>query len=163
MMSQRGFFAIGIVKGVKWPNIGTLARSAYSMGASFMFTVGGRYQPQASDTPKSWRHMPIMEFGSVSDLVDHLPYGCPLVGVENSESALPLALYRHPMNACYLLGSEDNGLNKDDLALCHEVVILPGIHCLNVAVAGSIVMADRLVQMQRRITANQSSVSAPQT
>lgn len=46
--------------------------------------------------------------------------------------------------ACYLLGAEDNGLTKEAISKCQELVYLPGERSLNVAVAGSIVLYDRI-------------------
>jgi hypothetical protein len=46
----RGFFAIGIVNGKTHQNIGTLLRSAYLYDAAFVFTIGKRYDRQASSS-----------------------------------------------------------------------------------------------------------------
>lgn len=146
------FFAIGIVRGKNKHNVGTLYRSARLMGASFIFTVGKRYPLQSSDTTKSHRHIPHFEFESMQDLVAHLPYGCRLVGIELDERSKPLHEYRHPRNCCYLLGAEDHGLTKEQRLMCHELVEIHGpANCLNVAVAGSILMYDRLRQFNRQI------------
>ncbi len=67
-----------------------------------------------------------------------------LVGIELTDDAIPIMEYKHPQQACYLLGAEDNGLSREAIARCHDIVILPGERCLNVAVAGSIVAFDRL-------------------
>ncbi|MCP6423623.1 hypothetical protein NL463_30385, partial [Klebsiella pneumoniae] len=77
-------------------NIGSLWRSAHLYGASFIFTVGRRYQMQASDTPKTRRHTPMFEFRDIDDLVAHLPYSCPLIGVELDPRAMPLTSFAHP-------------------------------------------------------------------
>lgn len=143
----RGYWGIGIVHGKTEQNVGTLWRSAFCFGASFIFTVGRRYQKQASDTPKAWRHIPLINFEGVEDLKRHLPYSCQLVGVELSERARELGGYCHPEVACYLLGAEDYGLTPTELKVCHSVVQIPGAsRCLNVSVAGSIVMYDRVVK-----------------
>lgn len=45
--------------------------------------------------------------------------------------------------AIYLLGAEDTGIPDNILNDCDSIVQLPGNYCLNVAVAGSIVLYDR--------------------
>jgi tRNA G18 (ribose-2'-O)-methylase SpoU len=143
----RGYCAIGIVHGKTRVNFGTLLRSAELLGASFAFTIGARFRRESSDTRKSWRHMPVFEFDHVPDLVAHLPYSCPLVGVELDDRAVPLEGYSHPERACYLLGAEDHGLTTDTLARCHSIVRLPGIASMNVAAAGTVVLYDRVAKL----------------
>jgi tRNA G18 (ribose-2'-O)-methylase SpoU len=140
---SRGFFAIGIEHGKTVANLGTLWRSANLFGAAFIFTVGARYRHQSSDTLKTPRHIPLVHYASVADLVEHLPHSCPLVGVELDPKAQTIGDYAHPERACYLLGAEDHGLTKAGIAACHQLVQLPGRFSMNVAVAGSIVMFDR--------------------
>ncbi len=149
---QRGFFAIGIANGKTPENIGTLWRSAHLYDAAFIFTVGERYKRQITDTPKTPLHTPLFHFEDMDALVNHLPYGCPLVGVELMPEAQPLSRYTHPPRAAYLLGAEDHGLSAAQIERCHEFVIIetPQPQSMNVAVAGSIVMHDRHVATQRK-------------
>jgi len=149
-MSGRGFFAIGVVHGKTPQNIGTLLRSAHLYEAAFVFTVGKRYDRQASDTPATPRHTPLFNFTDVDDLHAHLPFGCPLVGIELDERSVPLSNFTHPERACYLLGAEDHGLTATDLDRCHHVVQIETARpqSMNVAVAGSLVLHDRFVSMK---------------
>lgn len=140
---MRGYFGIGVWKAKFAVNTGTLWRSAFALGADFVFTVGRRFDRQAGDTPRTWRHVPMFSFVDIDDLVAHLPYSCPLVGVELHERARPLGNFIHPQRACYLLGAEDHGLSPDILARCHQLVQIPSSVCLNVATAGAIIMYDR--------------------
>lgn len=140
----RGFFGIGIEGAKKEHNLGTLWRSAANLGAGFIFTVGARYRHQCSDTVKAWRHIPLFQFDTVEEFYDiGLPYDCRLVGIELVPGAFILPEYRHHERAVYLLGAEDRGLSSTAMARCHEVVEIPSTHCLNVSVAGAIVMYDR--------------------
>jgi tRNA G18 (ribose-2'-O)-methylase SpoU len=146
---MRGYCGVGVYHPKSAVNVGTLWRSAHVLGADFLFTVGRRYERQASDTTKAWRHLPLFHFESMDDLRAHLPYGCPLVGVELDPRARMLSGFKHPERACYVLGAEDHGLSLDALERCHCVVQLPGDYCLNVAVAGSIVLYHRREAMTR--------------
>lgn len=142
-----GYWGIGVWHSKTEVNIGTLMRSAHSFGASFVFTVGRRYEAKASDISKATRHIPCYHYKDMDDLVDHLPLACPIVGIELHPKAKPLDKLVHPFRACYLLGAEDHGLQAESLEKCHMLTYIPhGKHCLNVATAGSIVMYDRMVK-----------------
>jgi tRNA G18 (ribose-2'-O)-methylase SpoU len=143
-MANRGYFEIGIFHGKTVENLGTLWRSAYQLGASGIFTIGRRYKKQASDTLKTWRHIPLREFDTFEQFLCAQPHSCPLIAVEMGGTEL--MAFDHPARAIYLLGAEDGGLPAPVLARCQGVVSLPSIrtNSFNVAVAGSIVMYDRM-------------------
>ena len=143
---SRGYYGIGIYNGKVAANIGTLWRSAGILGADFIFTIGKRYQKQCSDTQKTPRHIPLYHYDDYEDFFKHIPYGCPVIAVELDEDAVPLEDFSHPERCIYLLGAEDGGIPKDILNRCKETVQLRGKYCYNVAVAGSIVMYDRVRQ-----------------
>lgn len=140
---MRGFFAIGIEHGKTIENLGTLWRSADLFGASFIFTIGRRYKPQASDTMRTWRRTPLFNFDTFEDMRAHLPFDCRLVGVELDDRATDICECSHLERCVYLLGAEDHGLSKDTRARCHGLVQLPGRASMNVASAGTVVMYDR--------------------
>lgn len=142
----RGFFGIGIERTKTELNIGTLWRSASIMGASFIFTIGKRYKKQASDTMKSWKHIPLYNYDTFEDFYKSLPYDTQLVGIELDERSIPSNEFIHPERVVYLLGAEDHGLTNEALNKCHKLVQLPGDYCMNVAVAGSIIMYDRILK-----------------
>ena len=145
-MTGRGFYGIGIV-GSKTPiNVGTLWRSAGILGAAFMFTAGRRYPKQASDTIKAWKHTPLFEFDDADALFSALPMGCIPIAVEMGAHSKSLTTLVHPERACYILGAEDTGVPERVLTRCPYVISIPGAHSLNVAVAGSIVLYDRVAK-----------------
>lgn len=120
-------------------------RSAQAFGASFVFTIGRRYDRQAGDTTAASRHLPIFHLAHVDELRDRIPIHCRIIGIENIPSARSLTKFVHPCQALYLLGAEDHGLTKEALETCDDVVQIPQpAFCLNVATAGSIVMYDRV-------------------
>jgi len=149
MNKQRGFFGIGIQNTKTELNVGTLWRSASIMGASFIFTIGRRYKRQSSDTMESWKHIPLYHYESFEDFYPSIPYDCQLIGVELDERSIPVSDFKHPERCIYLLGAEDNGLTKEAMTRCHKLVQLPGDYCMNVAVAGSIVMYDRVAKLRK--------------
>jgi len=140
----RGYFCVGIFHTKTEENVGTLWRSAAQLGAASVFTIGRRYRTQASDTMKTVRHTPLYHYLDFEDFKAHLPYGAMLVGVEMGGTSL--TEFAHPSRAVYLLGAEDHGLPPDILVQCQRVVSLQAIGqpSYNVAVAGSLVMYDRV-------------------
>lgn len=138
------FYGIGILNVSNEVNVGTLWRSAYVMGASFIFTVGRQYHQQGSDVYQSWTKIPLYHYDTVEDLKANLPYSTQLIGVELDPNAQALSDFKHPDRAVYLLGSEMHGLPDTTLEQCHQLVQLPGSLSLNVAATGSIVIYDRI-------------------
>lgn len=143
---MRGYFGIGIENTKYEANIGTLWRSAHAFGASFIFTIKKRYEKQASDTSKTWRQIPLFHYTSLDEFFSTIPYSCPVIGLEFTEKATKINTFIHPERCIYLLGAEDHGLTNEAINKCHQLLILPGKNCLNVATAGSIVMYDRITK-----------------
>lgn len=141
-----GFFGIGIYHNQNKLNIGTLWRSAHIFGASFIFTINKKYEKQYSDTEKTWCRIPLYFYEDFDSFYKNLPYGCKIVAVELIDAATNILDYAHPKRCVYLLGSENCGLGNNILERCHEKIFIPGESSLNVAVAGSIVMYDRIAK-----------------
>ncbi|MEQ1652847.1 MAG: RNA methyltransferase [Hyphomicrobium sp.] len=145
----KGYFAIGAERMSKSLNLGNLMRSAHGFGASFTFTVGATYRALEAhaDTSKSQLHMPHYNWTALSDMA--LPQGCKLVGVELLDDAIDLPSFRHPLRAAYVLGPEAGSLSPELLARCDYTVKIPTSFCVNVAMAGAIVMYDRIKTLAR--------------
>ena len=145
----RGYFAIGAERMSKSMNLGNLMRSAHGFGASFTFTIGATYKAleARADTSKGQWHLPHYNWLSVDEMA--LPQGCRLVGVELLDEAIDLPSFRHPRRAAYVLGPEQGSLSQPLLARCDYVVRIPTSFCVNVAMAGAIVMYDRVRSMAR--------------
>jgi len=139
---KAGFYAIGIYETKEKNNIGTLWRSAQNFGADYIFTIGERYKKQRSDTTKAWRNIPLFEYKDFDDFKNHIPRDAELVFIEQTEDAKNLADFTHPKRAIYILGAEDYGI-PEELMRGHRKVEIESPMCLNVAVAGSIIMYDR--------------------
>jgi len=149
-MMSRGYYGIGIYHVKTHFNIGTLWRSAYIYGADFIFTIGKRYKKQSSDTLRAYKHVPLWNFTTFEDFKDHIPYTAQIICVEIVDGAESLATFKHPERAVYLLGAEDDGL-PEVILKGRKKVCIPSVrsYCLNVAVAGSIIMYDRLVKRDK--------------
>jgi len=147
---MRGYFGIGVEGLSKAMNAGALFRTAHAFGASFVFTVKAVYskrEVEKSDTSKSWAHVPLHTFETWKDI--RLPHNCALVGVELTDDAIDLPSFTHPPQAAYILGPERSSLSPEVTALCEHVVKIPTKFCVNVGLAGAIVMYDRVLSMGR--------------
>lgn len=142
---MRGYFGIGIYQPKTGENVGTLWRSAYQMGASFIFVIGRRYKKQGSDTCQAYRHIPLYQYETYEDFKKARPYDCQLIGIEFCEKSRPIKEFVHPQQAIYILGSEDGGLPNVVIEDCQHILELPSVRTpsYNVAVAGSLVMYNR--------------------
>lgn len=145
---MRGYFAIG-AEGISKPmNLGALMRTANAFGASFVFSVDAEHKVRdayRSDTSKSFEHVPYYQWDTIGDMA--LPRGCQLVGVELTDDAVVLPSFRHPAAAAYVLGREKGDLTPEMLARCDHVVKIPTRFCINVSLAGALVMYDRHLSM----------------
>ena len=151
---NQGFFGIGIMNNVNGLNIGTLWRSAYIMGASYIFTIDKKYKKQMSDVTHTWKKIPLYHYKNFDDFYDNQPTATRIIAIELTEDAIDIADYEHPDQACYLLGNEQAGLAPKILKRCHGIVKLPGHFSLNVAVAGSILMYDRVAKLGGELPQN---------
>ncbi len=140
------YFEIGVYYPRNSANIGTLWRSAYQLGAAGIFSIGRPYRRQTSDTAGTSWHIPLRHFSTFEEFLAARPVGALLVGIEMQGS--PLASFHHPERAIYLLGAEDSGLPGRVLEACNFVVSIEAVRSqsFNLAVAGSIVMYDRLAK-----------------
>ena len=146
---MRGFFLVG-AEGISKPmNLGALIRTAHAFGAAGVFLVDAYYavREAVSDTSRAHTQLPLYEYPNVAALV--LPRGCQLVGVELVEGAIPLPSFRHPLDAAYVFGPERGSLSPAMSARCTHVVRIPTRFCVNLAVAGAVVLYDRLLSMGR--------------
>lgn len=141
---MRGYFAIGVDRISKPVNFGTMLRTAHAFGASFAFTVDAlpaALEPHA-DTSKAPAHLPVYHWAGAAAMI--LPEACKLVGIELVDDAIDLPSFRHPPRCAYLFGPERGVLAPALLARCDHVVRIPTAFCINVAIAGAVVMYDRL-------------------
>ncbi len=145
---MRGYFGVGVEGISKEQNVGTIARSAHSFGASFFFTINPDVNVEAmrtSDTSDAFDHLPYYQYSSPEQL--ELPMKCTLVGVEFVNDSIELPSFRHPKRAAYILGPEMGNLSDTVLDQCHHVVKIPMKFCVNVGVAAAIMMYDRMICM----------------
>ena len=145
---MRGYFAIG-AEGISKPmNLGALMRTANAFGSSFVFSVGAADRVKLAykaDTSKTFESVPYYQWNAIDEIA--LPKGCQMVGIELTDEAIELPEFRHPKAAAYVLGRERGDLSPQMLARCDHVVKIPTKFCINVSLAGALVMYDRVLSM----------------
>ena len=93
---QTSYFAIGIYKPKTAHNIGSLWRTAYIMGAQYIFLIDKRYTKQGSDVLNTWSRIPLFQFKTFEEFYSAIPYNSQLVGVELDDKAEELQTFEHP-------------------------------------------------------------------
>jgi rRNA methylases len=144
---MRGYFGVG-VDGISKPmNLGNVSRIANAFDASFFFTLNAqvKFSDTESDTSRSQRSMPYYQYNAIEEF--RLPAGCKLVAVEITEDAIELPRFRHPLRAAYVFGAERLSMSPEMLARADYVVKIPMKFSINVGMAASIVLYDRLITL----------------
>ena len=146
---MKGYFAIGIEGASKPMNMGNLVRSAHAFGAAFVFTVNAQYKVRQarSDTSDTQNSVPWYDWADVDQMV--LPAKCQLVGVELDAQAIDLPSFTHPRCAAYVMGPERGDLSAAMRAQCAHIIRIPTKFCINVQIAGAVVMYDRMQTLGR--------------
>lgn len=146
---MKGYFAIGIEGASKPMNMGNLVRSAHAFGAAFVFTINAHYKLREarSDTSRTQDEVPWYDWDTPEDMV--LPKKCQIVGVELLDEAIDLPSFTHPRCAAYVMGPERGDLSPDMRAKCDHIIRIPSKFCINVQIAGAVVMYDRIQTLGR--------------
>ncbi len=145
---MKGYFGIGAERISKPMNMGALMRTAHAFGASFVYSVDAALPVRSvysSDTSKAIENMPYYNWDSIDEMA--LPRGCQIVGIELTDDAVELPEFKHPKAAAYILGPELGNLSPQMMEKCHHIVKIPTKFCINVSLAGALVMYDRMVSM----------------
>jgi tRNA G18 (ribose-2'-O)-methylase SpoU len=146
---MRGYFGIGVEGLSKAMNLGALMRTANAFGASFVFTVDAApalKDAHRSDTSKTSGALPYYQWDTIDQMV--MPEGARLVGIELTDDAIELPSFTHPKSAVYVLGRERGGNLSDAMqARCDFMVKIPTKFCINVGLAGALVMYDRMLHV----------------
>lgn len=145
---MRGYFSIGVEGISKGFNLGNLVRTAHAFGASSFFTIDASVdyrEVKSSDTSHADVHLPFYAYKNLAELT--LPKECTLVGVELLDEAVDLPSFRHPLRAAYVLGPEKGNLSPELVKRCQHLVKIPAKFCVNVGVAGALVIYDRMISL----------------
>jgi tRNA G18 (ribose-2'-O)-methylase SpoU len=134
-------------------NVGVIFRTAAVLGGvDFLYTVGERYNRPHDDTVESFRSLPIWNFNSFRDLLDRLPLGCELVGVEMDKRSVALPDFEWPNRSVILFGAEGEGLSREARESCRKLIYIPSKMkvSMNVSSCASMVLYDRWLKMRNK-------------
>jgi len=133
-------------------NVGSLVRTAHAAAAHEVILVGDReWNVEAAKTSELYTDVTVLP--DADALFRHLrARRLQLVAVELDSRAVNLFEAEYPKRPCFVLGGERDGLPEVLLEAAELIVELPQwglVPCLNVAVAGSIVLYDFLGKQAR--------------
>lgn len=139
----------------KYPhNVGAAVRACSNFGAKVVLFTGQRVslQPDGSNGYRLPREERMKDYQDIVLLNDEYPFnrfgeGVIPVAVEKRENAEPLTYFQHPENAVYVFGPEDGSIPQVMLRHCQRFLVIVSKHCLNLAAAVNVVLADRITKM----------------
>lgn len=152
---QRGLrpFAVAAWEISKEHNVGTLVRTAHAAAAAEVILLGDREWNVAAARTADLYTAVVQLDADVDAFRAHLDRrGWNLVAVELATSSVNLFDAVYPDRPCFLLGAELGGVPQELLDDATAIVQIPQwglVPCLNLAVAGSIVVYDHLAKQAR--------------
>ena len=147
MRKERGFACIGLDRPTDPVNVGHALRAAFCFDARLVI-IGGdtpsiRLSKLTTDPMRSFRHIPVIKS---KNLLDAVPEGTTVVGIELCDDASTLMDFKHPERACYVFGPENGVLSDEILDQCAHKVMIPTMASLNLGMTVNIAMYDRLAK-----------------
>lgn len=143
-MKKRGYAAIGLHMPKTPANVGSVLRAVGCYDAALVISSGLRYRRSATDTQKTYRHIPFLE--GVENLMDNIPFDCIPIAVDLLDDAKSLVDFKHPERAFYVFGPEDGTLGKSITDRCKYKIYIPTSYCMNLAATVNVVLYDRMVK-----------------
>lgn len=146
-------FAIAAWEISKEHNVGTLVRTAHAAAAEEVILLGDReWNIEAARTAEIFTEI-VQLPAEIEAFRDHVrARDWNLVAVELDKASTNLFDAAYPQRPCFLLGAEIGGIPRELLDDAELIVQIPQwglVPCLNLAVAGSIVVYDHLAKQQR--------------
>lgn len=135
--------SIGLTNPKSAQNMGSILRSGGCFGIQSIMYTGQRINyamAMRTDTRNARAKIPM--FGCC-DLFETAPKNATKVAVELVTGATPLPAFEHPKNGFYLFGPEDGSLTQYQVKQCDEVVYIPSLGSLNLAMAVTVMLYDR--------------------
>ncbi|HXJ63793.1 MAG TPA: TrmH family RNA methyltransferase [Actinomycetota bacterium] len=139
----------------KYPfNVGGALRACAAFGSETLVWTGDRVHTEGVPRlPREERlrgykdvRMRRLDVDGVAAIDPFRGDGFTPVAVEFRRNSERLPEFQHPEEALYVFGPEDGSLPGAVLAQCHRFVIIPTMHCLNLAASVNLVLYDRLAK-----------------
>ena len=151
---NKGMTPSVILHNPKYPhNVGAIVRACSNFGAKAILFTGSRILLEGNKQKgyRLPREERMKDYQDIILLNDDYPFNrfkdvIP-VAVEKRENAEPLTYFQHPENAVYVFGPEDGSIPQVMLRHCQRFIVIVSKHCLNLAAAVNVVLADRITKM----------------
>lgn len=152
---NKGMTPAIIIHNPKYPhNVGATIRACSNFGGKIVLFTGDRIllTPNKEKGYRLPREERMKDYQDVILLNDEYPFNrfdknvIP-VAVEKRENAEPLTYFQHPENAVYVFGPEDGSIPQVMLRHCQRFLVIVSKHCLNLAAAVNVVLADRISKL----------------
>ncbi len=143
MNMTKGFSIVALHNSKDEKNIGSALRACFCYNAKALIVSGKRYKVSCTDTPKAYRHLPLIQ---TDNILGCIPYDCVPVAVELTDNATNIIDYKHPARAFYIFGAEDGDVPNSILEKCRDVIYIPTNRCMNLAATVNVVLYDRLAK-----------------
>jgi tRNA(Leu) C34 or U34 (ribose-2'-O)-methylase TrmL len=129
-------------------NVGAVIRAAACYGEDAVYWTGERIDVETHKGKRLPREERMKGYANVDRVntarpFDLLEEGVIPIAIELTESAEQLQDFEHPEKAAYVFGPEDGSIPKGIRVLCHRFVVIPTLHCTNLAAAVYTVLYDR--------------------
>jgi tRNA(Leu) C34 or U34 (ribose-2'-O)-methylase TrmL len=142
--------AIALINPKTPANVGMVVRLASCYGFPQVWFTGNRvsltpskgYRLPREERMKGYKDVKIINYDNV---FDQFPGATP-VAIEVRENSQSLYDFEHPENPLYVFGPEDGSIPSVLLQHCHQFIVIPTRHCLNLATAVGTVLWDREVK-----------------
>lgn len=127
-------------------NVASVLRTADCFGVNTLLLTGHRYSKHSMDTSAAYSRVSLIHTENLRDQIpfDHIP-----VAIEIVEGCDSLPKFTHPRNVIYVFGPEDGSLSREHLSFCKNVIRIPTLLCLNLAVCVGVVLYDRTAKIAR--------------
>jgi len=128
-------------------NVGAIVRTAACYGFEQVWWTGNRVMLDLSGKKRLPREERMKGYQDVSMIQHDRPFdqfvNATPVAVEVREEYQNLLEFEHPKNPVYVFGPEDGSIDSVLLGHCHQYVVIPTLHCLNLAMAVGTILWDR--------------------
>jgi tRNA (guanosine-2'-O-)-methyltransferase len=129
-------------------NVGSIYRTAATLGADTVYLVGATPTPQEAKVRKTSmgteKAVQTVQLATLAEVAEQVhAHGGVMTAVELAEGAVAIHEHVFPDDVCLVLGSEGHGLPPAALSHCDNVVFVaqPGkVASLNVSVAASLAL-----------------------
>ena len=146
-------FAIAAWEISKEHNVGTLVRTAHAAAASEVILLGEReWNVPAARTADLYTEIVQLDADVEAFRAHLVKRRWNLVAVELADDSVSIFDAVYPERPCFLLGAELGGVPPELMADAELIVQIPQwglVPCLNLAVAGSLVIYDHLAKCRR--------------